>query len=91
MLFWQRMLQVPAAHSGNTPSYRPYTAHSHEQAWVALMAAELDKTICLVCSVNAIIGFERHHQLSGPSSHIYCLLGAAGLPGQQEKLNYLHQ
>lgn len=35
-----------------------YSAHRHQQAWVSLMAAELDKTISLVCSVNAMIWFE---------------------------------
>lgn len=57
----------------------------HEQAWMSLVTTELDK-ICLVCSVNAMIWFERHHKLNGPSSsYTYCLLGAAGLPGQQQK------
>lgn len=65
------------------------TAHSHEQAWMSLMAAGLDKAICLVCSVNAITWFKRHHKLNGTSSsHSYWLLGAAGLPGQQQKLSY---
>lgn len=53
------VLQVPAARSGSTPSYCPDSAHSHEQAWMSLMAAGLDKAICLVCSVNAITWFKR--------------------------------
>lgn len=86
---FQRMPQVPAAPSGSTPSYCPYTAHSHEQAWMSLMATEQDK-ICLVCNVIVMVWFGRYHKLNGPSiAHTYCLLGAAGLPGQQQEWSYL--